>query len=159
MDLDRIKKRIKDAEGYSNAPYKCPSGFMTIGYGWNMDVNPLPQDIETFLEGGGFITPSHAERLLNISVQRASSGCRGIWAEFDSFPTIIQEALVELVYNMGANGVEQGFPKFCDAVDAQDWARAHDELKHADGEKKGRLSKCYTHVKDRRARAILAMFE
>jgi len=153
VDLQRIKARIKPEEGYSSMPYKCTAGHMTIGWGWNMDANPLPKDVQSYLDGNGLIAPSHAERLLTISIGRAIEGCKHLWPNFESFPLNAQEALIDVVFNMGAGKIEQKFPRFTAEIMAQNWQRGADELKYADG--KERLSKWYQDVKPRRADAII----
>ena len=137
-------------------PYKCTAGHMTIGWGWNLDTNPLPPDIKTYFDANHLIAPSHAERLLTISICNAIDGCKRIWAGFNDFPMNVQEALVDLIFNMGQKKVAGSFPRFCDAVMRKNWILAANELKYADG--KSKLSKWYTDVKEKRAESIIGLF-
>jgi len=146
IDINRTKARIKPEEGYSNVPYKCTAGHWTIGWGWNMDANPLPEDIRIYLNYNGFIAPSHAERLLTISIEHAIEECKGLWQDFESFPLNAQEALIDVVFNMGAGKIKNKFPSFCTAVDDQQWERAANELKYTDGQKKTKLSAYWTQL-------------
>ena len=91
IDLARVKSRLKQHEGYSSIPYRCTGKHMTIGWGYNMDAHTLPADIKTYLNANGLIAPSHAERLLNITVHEALDGCRYIWPEFDEFLKVVAD--------------------------------------------------------------------
>lgn len=155
IDITRVKARIKPEEGYRNVPYKCTAGHWTIGWGWNMDANPLPDDIRIYLKANGMIAPSHAERLLTISIGKAIDGCKGLWPDFEKFPLNAQEALIDVVFNMGSAKIKKAFPRFCVAVDDQQWESAANELKYADG--KSVLSKWYRDVKETRAEAIVGL--
>jgi len=49
---DHIKEAadlIKIHEGFSGVPYRCPAGKITIGYGRNLEANPLTKDEATVL--------------------------------------------------------------------------------------------------------------
>ena len=89
-------------------------GHFTIGWGWNMDANPLPPDIREYLDRNGFIAPSHAERLLDICIDKAIEGCQSLWPDFDEFPLQAQEALIDVVYNMGAGKIKKSCSAFRD---------------------------------------------
>ena len=41
--------------------------------------------------------------------------------DFDEFPDQAQIGLLDMIYSLGPRGLFHGFPKFCAAVDAQDW--------------------------------------
>ncbi len=41
--------------------------------------------------------------------------------QFDEFPDTAQIGLLDMVYSLGAGGLFRGFPRFCSAVDQQDW--------------------------------------
>jgi len=127
IDLTRVKSRIKQHEGYSSCPYRCPAGEKTIGWGYSMDAHSLPSDIKVYLDANGIIAPSHSERLLSMSVEEALAGCRDIWTAFDSYPVTVQEALVDFVYNVGQWGALK-FKKAVAAIEARDWKTAADEM-------------------------------
>lgn len=127
IDIARVKARLKQHEGYSSIPYRCSGGHRTIGWGYNLDAHTLPADIKIYLDNNGMIAPSHAERLLNITVQESLDGCRFVWPEFDEFPIMVQEALVDFVFNLGTDGAAN-FVKACAAIDAKDWATAAEEM-------------------------------
>ena len=98
---ENLRKLIKKHEGISLIPYRCPSGFNTIGYGWNFDSNPLPEDIAKHLSEHGSISADHAERLLSLAIQRSIEDCRHLYPKFDTFTENRRNALIDMVYNMG----------------------------------------------------------
>lgn len=98
---ENLRKLIKRHEGLSLIPYRCPSGFLTIGYGWNFDANPLPEDIAIYLSEHGSISADHAERLLSLAIQRSVEDCRHLYPKFDTFTENRRNALIDMVYNMG----------------------------------------------------------
>ena len=47
--------------------------------------------------------------------------------KFDSYPMTAQFALLDMVFNLGTNGLVTKFPSFKKAVEAEDWATAAKE--------------------------------
>jgi GH24 family phage-related lysozyme (muramidase) len=41
--------------------------------------------------------------------------------QFDEFPDTAQVGILDMVYSLGPAGLFRGFPRFCSAVDQQDW--------------------------------------
>jgi lysozyme len=122
-----LLEMIRRHEGLSLKPYLCPGGHATIGYGWNMDAHPLPDDIAACLRLNGAITKDMAERLLNISVDMATRQARAIYPGFDDFTERRRYALVDFVFNLGAGGAMQ-FKKMRNAIEVRDWDRAADMM-------------------------------
>ena len=56
MNLDRLKAMLRTDEGTRLRRYRCPAGHWTIGYGWNIDANPLPPEIAAYERVNGQIT-------------------------------------------------------------------------------------------------------
>ena len=46
---------------------------------------------------------------------------RARFPKFDQFPDKAQIGLLDMIYSLGPQGLFHAFPKFCAAVDAQDW--------------------------------------
>ena len=44
-----IKEQIQRDEGYRGSPYKCSEGYWTIGYGRNLETNPMTVDEAGYL--------------------------------------------------------------------------------------------------------------
>ena len=66
--VDEILDMLREDEGLVLKPYKCPAGKKTIGYGFNMEVNKLPDFIDHYLMQHGFISTEMAEYLLDRKV-------------------------------------------------------------------------------------------
>lgn len=144
--MDELRKLLTLHEGRRRRPYYCTGGKRTIGVGWNMTDNPLPPLIQTHLTLRGYITDAMIDRLLDISIQRATMDCQRLFRDFDEFSNNRRMALVDLVFNLGARRLSLGFPSLCRAVNAGDWQRAADELKYVNGLTKTKLSAYWTQL-------------
>ena len=98
---ERLRKLVKRHEGFSLIPYKCPAGFNAIGWGWNYDCNPLPDDVFEYMHRHGKITVEMAERLLDISIKVMLENCRKLYPEFDSLSENRKNVLCDFVLNVG----------------------------------------------------------
>jgi lysozyme len=123
MNDEELRGMIKEHEGWSNSPYKCPAGHTTIAWGWNIDVNMLPSHIAAFLQEHGYILTIHGEELLTISIERAKNACRRLYSAFDTFTKNRQAALVDFIFNVG-EGTARQFKKAIAAINAGDWHEA-----------------------------------
>ena len=136
MDLHEMLRRH---EGLKLEPYRCPAGKLTIGYGWNLDAHPLPDDYAACLRLTGAITLDMAERLLNISIDAATRQCRAIFHHFDDYSERRKAALIDFVFNVGV-GTALTFKKALAAIMEGDWDKAADEMQD---------SKWFSQVGDR----------
>jgi len=98
---ENLRKLIKRFEGCSLIPYKCPAGRTTIGYGWNVEFNPLPPDIDAHLKEHGSITKAMAEELLDLAIEWSIEDCRHLYPKFDTFSENRRNALTDMAFNMG----------------------------------------------------------
>lgn len=121
--MSNLREMLKRHEGYSSMPYKCPAGKRTIGWGHNIDARPLPKDIEGYLAANSYILPEHAERLLSDDIRMATQDCQRIFLGFDTFSDRRKEALIDMIFNMGAAGVGK-FKKMIKAIGNGDWNEA-----------------------------------
>lgn len=117
-----VREMIKLHEGLRLTPYRCKSGKLTIGWGWNLD-NALPLDIAACFRVTGSITEEMAERLLTISIDAAERNCGFIYPGFDGFSKQRRVALIDFVFNLGAGGALK-FRKMRKAIEAGDWEEA-----------------------------------
>jgi lysozyme len=99
--MNALRKLIKRHEGLSLIPYKCPAGFKSIGWGWNVDSHPLPPDINAHLKARGSITKTMCEELLDLAIQRSINDCRRLYPKYDTFSENRRNALADMMYNMG----------------------------------------------------------
>ncbi len=157
MNHERLKGQLVVEEGVKSKPYPDSKDITTIGCGWNMNVHKLPPDIQEYLDAHGEITMEMVDKLLDISIDIATIDAQVLFKDFYHFSDRRQEALVDLVFNMGATKIRRLFPSFCAAIFRRDWQRAADELKYASGLTKEKLSGWYNDVKEHRAESIIAM--
>jgi lysozyme len=83
------KVSLKLDEGLRLRMYKCPAGFNTVGYGFNLDANRITQDI--------------ADALLEIKVKETEGAC----ADYEYWPALSDErkaVLINLCYCVGSVG-------------------------------------------------------
>lgn len=97
---------IAEAEGFSNTIYKCPAGFNTIGYGHNLDANPLTTDQKKLLEPNGSISKDAAMILLFDDLPKYEEEAREL-VDFDGLNDYRKALVIDLVYNLGKSGFEK----------------------------------------------------
>ena len=61
------------------------------------------------------------DKQLGVLIDGFARNLRNRFAKFDRFPDPAQIGLLDMIYSLGPKGLFVGFPKFCAAVDAQDW--------------------------------------
>lgn len=127
---EKAKPSIRRREGYRNYVYKCSKGYNSIGYGFNVDANPLPGDIRVYLQKHGVILPEMAERLLDICVSSAIRACERLYPEFHTFSERRQLALLDLAYNMGETRLRK-FTNTNHAINRGEWELAANGIKRS----------------------------
>lgn len=122
MDIERLQNQLKIDEGVRLRVYADSLGKLTVGVGHLV----LPAD---GLKAGDTITQERCDALFEADTARAISDCQKYlgFIGFDDLPDLIQEALVNLLFNLGVNRL-LGFKKFLQAVRIGDYSRAADEL-------------------------------
>ena len=124
---ENLRKLIKRHEGLSLIPYTCPAGFKTIGWGWNFDSNPLPEDVSEYMHDNGKITAEMAEKLLDISIERAVKDCHRLFKEFDKYSDNRRDALTDMMFQMGY-GTFSKFPTTLRMIRDGHWTMAAGNL-------------------------------
>lgn len=129
-------------------PYRCSAGALTIGYGWNIDANPLPDFIRKYLDEHGKITRDMAEELLDISLRKALDAARSVTPTWDSLNSVRQAVIASMVFNLGKAGWEK-FTRTRNAIAAGEFARAAEYM----------LESKWAGQVGRRARELARMME
>ena len=124
---DALRKLIKKHEGVSLIPYQCTGHKRTVGWGWNFDDNPLPEDVASYLQRHGKITTKMAERLLDISLERAVKDARKLYPNFDEASKNRQVALASMLFQMGYTAM-RGFITTNPMIWRGEWNDAADSL-------------------------------
>lgn len=117
-------EQIKEDEGFSPkaSHHTLQSGekekVKTIGYGYNINAADDPEgdllasgvpesDIKDVLEGKKAITKEQADVLFDRSVRRAAQGAAKAIDNFDSLDKPVQDVLINMSYQMGADNLRE----------------------------------------------------
>jgi GH24 family phage-related lysozyme (muramidase) len=68
-------------------------------------------------------------RVLDDKLRGFAESLRTRFAAFDTFPPSAQLALLDMIFNLGPNGLFKGFPMMCKAAGRLDWAKCAAECK------------------------------
>jgi lysozyme len=130
---DATEKTLRKDEGYRRFPYRDSRGILTIGIGWNLEANGLPDDI--------------IEELFRRGFEAAYQGARELCPNFDHLSGNRQLVLVAMVYQMGKWTVG-GFKNFLRKLGEGDYRGAAAEM---------RDSRWYQQTQDRAERLARLM--
>lgn len=105
-DFKRLLAQIKRHEGARRnadgnlVAYRCAAGALTVGYGHNLDANPVPE-----LDPGSPLSEPQAEQLLIRDVTRTRRAIASVlpWAENLTAPRYA--VLVNMAFNLGLAGL------------------------------------------------------
>ncbi len=120
---------IKEAEGFSSIVYKCPANFNTLGFGHNIDANPLNDLQKELLNDDGSISEDNATILLLNEIPKYEADAREL-VDFDHLNDARKALMIDLVYNLG----KKGFEKFTGTrgfIVMGDYNNAWKALKHS----------------------------
>lgn len=123
-----IKEFIEKHEGRVDHIYLCPAGYKTIGVGWNMESNPLPNHIKSYLDENNVITDNMIDELLDVSINRAQSDCKKLFPNFDKFDENKKIALTDFIFNIGYSRAKK-FKDTIKAINEENWELVVNELK------------------------------
>ncbi len=126
---------VKANEGFSGAPYKCPAGYLTIGYGHNLDANPVSERVATVL--------------LQEDIREAVRNLHTIFDNVYSMPNSKRIALTDMMFNLGLPRF-RSFKRMIAAAKAGMWVEVAKEAKN---------SRWYTQVGHRGERVVALMEE
>ena len=102
MMNDKLIEQLKRHEGFKPNVYKCTNGHNTIGYGYNLDANPLALtsvEINHYYKSG--ITLEDAERLLILMVNKVVKEVSEALPWWSKVPGERQDVLINMAYNLG----------------------------------------------------------
>lgn len=114
QDLNSILlAQLKTDEGLSLTVYECTAGFLTIGYGRNLETRG--------------ITKKEAELLLNNDIEIAQQETVLVFPKLADLSKNRQAVLINMCFNLGKTGLGN-FKRMLAALDAKDFERAADEM-------------------------------
>lgn len=119
---------LKRQECFRAKVYNCPAGKKSIGYGYNLEANPLKLDpgrIAEFYKHG--ITEKQAEILLVDEIKRLDMILAGKLEWWLRINEARQSVLLNMAYNLGVEGLLK-FSKTLDFIQAGNFGLAAKEM-------------------------------
>lgn len=127
--IETAVRLCKEAEGFSPKVYKCPAGYKTIGYGRNLETNPLNSEelkLCYVLNGLLVISEEIADKWLREDIAKILDRIASkSWFKGNAPQKAV---LIDLVYNMGLSKLLT-FKKFIKAMEDENFIEAVKELK------------------------------
>ena len=89
MSYDRaaLRAELERDEGRRAKAYQDTEGIWTVGVGWNLQANALPEDV--------------IDRLLEVSIDQAEATLDGWLRDWRQFDDARQRVLLNLAFNLG----------------------------------------------------------
>ncbi len=112
IDIPQLKEELKRDEGFRDTVYTCSAGKLTIGYGHNVEDNPIPE--------------AFADQLLGYDIAGALAECERFDWFFD-FDDVRKRVIINMVFNLGFNGVSK-FKKMISAIEYGLYGTAASEM-------------------------------
>lgn len=100
-------------EGFQSKPYRCTSGKLTLGYGFNIDDRKL--------------TRRQGEILLRDMVYEEDNWLNSHFSFYPDLNDIRKAVLIDMVYNLGRGGF-LGFKKMIEALENEDHQEAANQM-------------------------------
>lgn len=104
--MANLIEQIKRHEGFREKVYQCTAGHDTVGFGYNLDANPLSlsnYEIVGFRKNG--IQKDQAETILKIHVAQIETTLIKSFPWFETLNEARQAVLINMTFNMGLVGL------------------------------------------------------
>lgn len=134
MDVREAMQMTKNFEGYSPQLYKCPAGYLTIGYGRNIEQRGISKEEAEFM-----FQNDYNDALRNLQSLLVSKGIKVEDVHKDVF-----YALTDMMFNMGYDRLSK-FKKLFSELKKGSYEGVAREMKN---------SKWYTQVGDRSKKLV-----
>ena len=132
IDCEKLIAHIKKMEGFRANPYKDTEGHLTVGYGWNLDAEPLPEGYAPPLsesDGDKLVRLKLGQKIEELSIVRNSDSAaeKRIVGLFNALDAERQSIIVDCAYQMGTVKI-WNFHKMWNALERKDFNEAADEM-------------------------------
>ena len=114
--MSHLTDQLRRHEGVETHAYMCPSGYITIGAGRNIDP-----------DGGIGLSESEITFLLMNDIQRCRDELEAEYEWFDGLNEARKDVLINMVFNLGATRF-RAFQRAINAISEGKWQTAHDEM-------------------------------
>lgn len=104
--MTKLLEQLKVHEGFREHVYKCTAGHDTVGYGYNIEANPLHlsnYEIVEIRKNG--IKQANAETILKICVAQTETELEGRLPWFGGLDDVRRDTLVNMAFNLGVKGL------------------------------------------------------
>jgi len=142
IDIIRsIIPRVKQHEGVKPKKYLDTKGIPTVGVGFNLKRSDADRKLKSVganpikvKQGKQALTPNQIETLLISDLKSSKKAADRIVGSLAQHPAGVQGVLVEMVFNLGENGLSK-FKNFLAAVKAKKYKVAAKEMLNSDWSK------------------------
>lgn len=125
VNLDRLKRQLEIDEGKRLRVYLDHLGYPTVGIG-HLIKESDPPEIRS-LQVNDKITEQQCTQLFLEDVAIAVGDCKVIFDDWETYPSEVQEILVNMLFNLGRPRFLT-FKNMIAAVYARDWEKAAYEM-------------------------------
>lgn len=124
-----LKMWIKRKEGFSKYAYKCTLGYLTWGYGHNLERERRLTEAEKNEYRKKQITEEEAEVLLENDIKKCREYAENIFADYklSRLNSTRENVIVAMVYQLGNTGT-RNFKRFIHALFMGDYNLAMREM-------------------------------
>lgn len=113
-DLSALRAQLVQHEGLRLRLYRCTSGKLTIGCGYNLDdrgLKPMERALGRSvllneLERNG-LSEADAMRVLDADIQRFEDDVDSRWPNYAALDGVRQRAVIDFAFNLGVAGAAQ----------------------------------------------------
>lgn len=139
--IKSIIPRVKQHEGVKPKKYLDSKGIPTVGIGFNLNRKDADQKLKSVganpikvKKGIQPLNDKQMELLLIGDLKASKDAANRIVGNLSAHPAGVQGVLVEMVFNLGANGLS-GFKKFISNIKSKNYAEASKEMMKSDWSK------------------------
>lgn len=136
LDINKLAEELKRDEGFRDIAYQCSAGRTTVGYGHNIQDNPMPEHV--------------AAKLLDHDIGMSIQECEH-YEWFYRLSDVRKRVIINMMFNIGRSRLN-GFVKMINAIMYENWEEAANQMidsKWYDqvGDRAWRLSEMMRHDK------------
>jgi lysozyme len=100
MNIDKLKKLLKQEEGFRSKQYLDTNGYLTIGYGHNLSAKGINSQMASIKWPNG-ISTNEAEAMLEQDIINAIDLVKKYLLFFEKLDEVRQAVLIDMCFNMG----------------------------------------------------------
>ena len=137
MAVNKVKEQIRSDEGKDPKGHMV-DGILHIGIGFNLEKASARDDLlaagvpeadlaEVMKEKGKALSPEQVEALFDISFNRASSIAKRFTPNFHTLPSVVQETVTNMAFQLGATKLAK-FVDFRQALVDKNFKKASAEI-------------------------------